>query len=162
MERILDALETLMITSRDVANYFLTKTDEEAGDLISNLKLQKLVYYAQGFHLAMFDKRPLFNEPIQAWTHGPVVESLYHTFKAYGGGPIPRPADFNSEVFNPETRELLDDIYKVYGQYSAWKLRNLTHDDPPYQEGLRNPGAIISKNSLYDYFRTQLVGVEQA
>lgn len=151
-----------MNTSFEVANYFLTKTDEEAGDLISNMKLQKLVYYAQGFHIAMFNKRPLFNEPLKAWTHGPVVESLYHAFKAYGGGPIPRPADFSSEVLSFEVRELLDDIYKVYGQYSAWKLRNLTHDEPPYQEGLRDSGAIISIESLYKYFQTQLVSVEQA
>ncbi|OQY42717.1 MAG: hypothetical protein B6240_13665 [Desulfobacteraceae bacterium 4572_87] len=53
--------------------------DEEAGDLISNLKLQKLVYYAQGFYLALYDE-PLFNEPIEAWTHGPVIRELYRSY----------------------------------------------------------------------------------
>ena len=114
----------------DVANYFLAQTDEEAGDLISNLKLQKLVYYAQGFHVAMFNMKPLFNEPLEAWTHGPVVVSLYHAYKSFGSGPIPRPKDFDPDVLTSEIRELLDEVYKVYGQYSAWKLRNLTHEEP--------------------------------
>ncbi len=48
-----------MATARDVANYFLSKSDDDAGDMFSNLKIQKLVYYAQGFNLAVFD-RPLF------------------------------------------------------------------------------------------------------
>ena len=53
-----------MITVFDVADYFLNRADkEEDGDIITNLKLQKLVYYAQGFHLAMFGK-PFFENPI--------------------------------------------------------------------------------------------------
>lgn len=61
-----------MLNCFDVAKYFLAQQDETAGDLISNLKLQKLIYYAQGFHLAISD-RPLFPEPIKAWIHGPAV-----------------------------------------------------------------------------------------
>jgi uncharacterized phage-associated protein len=108
----------------------------------------------------MFDRKPLFNEPLEAWTHGPVVASLYHAYKRFGSGAIPRPKDFDPDVLTSEIRELLDEVYKVYGQYSAWKLRNLTHDEPPYQEGLKSPGAIISLDSLYRYFKTQLVSVE--
>ncbi|WP_208932366.1 Panacea domain-containing protein [[Haemophilus] ducreyi] len=59
-------------------NYFLSQCNsEENGDLISNLKIQKLVYYAQGFSLAINNK-PLFSEKIQAWTHGPVTPELYN------------------------------------------------------------------------------------
>ena len=50
-----------MLTCFDVAEYFLAKTDEDAGDAISNLKLQKLVYYAQGCCLAMYG-RPLLKK----------------------------------------------------------------------------------------------------
>ena len=64
------------------AKYFLAQASEDAGDLISNLKLQKLVYYAQGFHLALYDE-PLFLEAIEAWTHGPVVPDLYRHYKKY-------------------------------------------------------------------------------
>jgi uncharacterized phage-associated protein len=74
----------------DVANYFLSKADPEAGDVISNLKLQKLLYYAQGFHLAIYGER-LFIEQIKAWKHGPVVPDIYHHFKKHGEFGLPRP-----------------------------------------------------------------------
>ena len=76
----------------DIANYFIWRanSDEEFGDNITNLKLQKLVYYAQGFHLAWYDK-PLFHEPIDAWTHGPVVRTLYAQYQSRGANPLPTP-----------------------------------------------------------------------
>ncbi|MGA8142178.1 MAG: type II toxin-antitoxin system antitoxin SocA domain-containing protein, partial [Desulfobaccales bacterium] len=77
-----------MISCVDVAKYFLSLTDEESGELISNLKLQKLVYYAQGFHLVFYDT-PLFSERIEAWTYGPVVPDLYHEYKSHGPCSIP-------------------------------------------------------------------------
>ena len=61
------------VTAFDVANYFLSIPEYED---LTNLKLQKLVYYAQGIHLAIYGK-PLFNEAIKAWEHGPVVPELY-------------------------------------------------------------------------------------
>src|SRR5260364_350033 len=84
--------EAAMVSVFDVANYFLTLVEEEVGDALSNLKLQKLVYYAQGFHLALFS-RPLFENAIEAWTHGPVIPGLYHAYKQYGAGALPRPVD---------------------------------------------------------------------
>ena len=112
-----------MLTCFDVAKYFLSLcNDEESGDLISNLKIQKLVYYAQGFSLAINNK-PLFKEKIQAWTHGPVVPQLYNKYKDYGSGALPTTnLDIDFDKFSDEDKELLDDVYDVYGQFSAWKL----------------------------------------
>ena len=71
-----------------VAAYFLNKANsDDVGDLISNLKLQKLVCYAQGFALAIFE-RALYDDTIEAWQHGPVVLGLYHRFKTFGSGAI--------------------------------------------------------------------------
>lgn len=62
-----------MLTANDIAKYFLAlSNNEESGELISNLKLQKLLHYAQGFYLALYDQ-PLFHEPIEAWAHGAVI-----------------------------------------------------------------------------------------
>lgn len=143
-----------MISCRDVAKYFLTlnANDEEVGELISNLKLQKLVYYAQGFHLAIMDE-PLFDSSIEAWAHGPVVPSLYHDYKEYGAGAIPAPIGFDLESIDKETRDLLDEVYNVFGQFSAWKLRNMTHEEPPWKEAFEGSG-IISKTSMKKYFLT--------
>lgn len=145
-----------MANAKDVAEYFLTSVDEDAGDSLSNLKVQKLCYYSQGYHLAMFGK-PLFCEPIEAWEHGPVVPSLYREYKQYKASAIPRPQDFDPESLDPETRSLLDEVYSVYGQYSATKLRNMTHAEPPWRDAYAKfPSCTISHESMAEYFSTLL------
>lgn len=143
-----------MLSALNVAEYFLTCVHPEDDEAMSNLKLQKLVYYAQGFHLAIHGE-PLFEEEIEAWTHGPVVPELYHHYKQYGGGAIPWPEDFDSAKFGEETLELLDEVYQVMGQFSAWKLRCLTHEEPPWT--CTAQGDVISLKLMEDYFKTQLV-----
>jgi uncharacterized phage-associated protein len=143
-----------MVSCFDVANFFLAQADEDAGDLISNLKLQKLVYYAQGFHLAMFDQ-PLFPEEIQAWVHGPVIPELYQKYKEYGPNPLPPPVSLELERFSPEVIELLNDVQQVYGQFSAWKLRSMTYEEPPWSN--TETGQSISYEKMKEYFKTLLV-----
>jgi len=145
---------TTLLTANDVANYFLVHVDEDSGDNISNLKLQKLVYYAQGFHLALFNRR-LFRDRIEAWEHGPVVPSLYQKYKKYGAGAIPPPKrGINFAKFNKPVRALLKEVDEVFGQYSAWKLRNLTHEEPPWQKA--HPNGTISPATMKAYFKTLL------
>ncbi len=145
-----------MLTCFDVADYLLAQTDESSGDLISNLKLQKLVYYAQGVHLAVFD-RPLFAEPIEAWTHGPVVPVLYRRYKDSGSGPISPPTDVDFTKFDVDAREILDEVYSVYGQFSAWKLREMTHSEKPWVEAnLNTRSNVITHEALAAFFKTQL------
>jgi uncharacterized phage-associated protein len=138
------------MTAREVADYFLALQDEDAGDSISNLKLQKLLYYAQGVHLAMYG-RPLFPEAIYAWKHGPVVPEIYHFFKEYGAKPIPRP-DLDFSRYDSEMQEFLTEIWNVFGQFSAWKLRNMTHEESPYKEAEEWAGE-ISHESMKEYFK---------
>lgn len=146
-----------MLSCIDVANYFLTQTDtEDAGDLISNLKLQKLLYYAQGFHLSLYGGEPLFGERIMAWTHGPVVREAYHYYKQYGSGPIPVPDEIDAALYNERTADFLDEIYRIFGQFSAWKLRNMTHEEPPWKDAAPYSGE-ITHDALIEYFTTQLV-----
>ncbi|MEO0432273.1 MAG: type II toxin-antitoxin system antitoxin SocA domain-containing protein [Cyanobacteria bacterium J06656_5] len=142
-----------MFSAIDIAHYFLCLPDENAGDLISNLKLQKLLYYAQGFNLALYSSR-LFQEDIRAWEHGPVVPDAYHAFKEFGANAIPAPEAMDFNIFEPETVELLDEVYAVYGQFSAWKLRNMTHGESPWKETPINE--IISTQKMQEYFETQL------
>lgn len=143
-----------MLSARKVAEYFLAKADESVGDGISNLKLQKLVYYAQGFHLALLGA-PLFAERIEAWEHGPVVPELYHLYKGHGSGNIPAPTAFDPDDYDRAEAELLDEVYDVFGQYSAWKLRNMTHEDRPWIDAYQNGdrGRVISHGALRDYFK---------
>ncbi len=96
------------LTAQDVAKYFLAQIDDESGDTISHLKLQKLVYYAQGYHLALTGK-PLFRDIIRAWAHGPVVRSVYNSYSKYGSKAIPRPKRVDFSRYSPEQRGLLDE-----------------------------------------------------
>ena len=142
----------------DVAKYFLAQSSEDAGDLISNLKLQKLVYYAQGFSLALHDE-PLFAESIEAWMHGPVVRELYLEYKTCGAAAIPAPADFDPNIFSKKELQLLSDVYSVYGQYSAWKLRELTHSEAPWKDNY-SEGFVSQEIPLQEmktFFRENLV-----
>lgn len=146
-------MSSCKLSCHDVAQYFLAQMDEDAGDLISNLKLQKLVYYAQGFALALHG-RPLFPERIEAWTHGPVVPELYHEYRGYGPGPIPHPGEADFSIYDAQTRELLDEIYAVYGQFSAWKLRDMTRSEPPWRD--TPSGQEIQRDDLIRYFETRV------
>jgi uncharacterized phage-associated protein len=150
-----------MLTAQQVADYFLTLVDEEAGDSLSNLKLQKLVYYAQGFSLALTGK-PLFDETIEAWQHGPVVPSLYRSLRRHGSEPVPVPVNgICREDYPEDVRELLDEVYSVYGQFSASKLRNMTHQDPPWIEAMAlGAPHTISRQTMKDYFPALVNGEE--
>jgi uncharacterized phage-associated protein len=147
-----------MLTCFDVAKYFLAQASEDAGDLISNLKLQKLVYYAQGFQLALYGT-PLFPEPIEAWTNGPVVPVLYEYYQKYGAGAIPYPYDVDFDLYDEKTRSLLDEVYRVFGQFSAWKLRNMTQAEYPWKLAAHTSSE-ISQQSMKEYFKTQIESEE--
>lgn len=139
----------------DVARVFLKLSKPEYGDVLTNLKLQKLVYYVQGFHLALYSK-PLFDEPIVHWEHGPVVEDLYHTLKRYSSKPVPVDSDFNpADIFTKEQLALIADVNKVYGQFSAWKLRDMTHSESPWLSTTSSQE--ISHKALTEHFKTLLV-----
>lgn len=120
-------------SASDVARYFLAKQDADAGDTISNLKLQKLCYYAQGLSVAARGE-PLFAERMEAWLHGPVVPQLYREYRDYGSGAIPPVTDLDLEAFDRADRMLLDDVHAYYGQFSGWRLRQMTHDEAPWKE----------------------------
>ena len=150
-----------MPTCFDVANFFLASQDEEAGDTISNLKLQKLCYYAQGFTAAITGQ-PLFPEKIQAWAHGPVIPDLYHKYKRFQASAIPKPETSFADIrgmFSAEQLEILDEVNAVYGQFSAWKLRDMTHNEKPWQDafdGDKFSTREIPLSSMAAFFKTQL------
>lgn len=135
-----------------IAEYFLFKaqTDEE---LLSNLKLQKLVYYAQGLHLAL-EGTSLFDEDIEAWEYGPVVPRLYHTYKRHGSGAIPSPKSFNPEDIDLKTRDFLDEVYSVFGQYTALRLMDFTHEDQCWLDAY--PNGIITHEAMQKDLRKYL------
>ncbi len=138
-----------MKSAIEIANAILKMSEPEVGDTITNLKLQKLLYYVQGFHLAIYDK-PLFKENILAWEHGPVVKEVYHNFSSCGATAIDVPSD--SVKLTENEQNLIIDVWKVYGQFSAWKLRDMTHHEIPWKVTEKNK--IIKHETLKVFFKT--------
>jgi uncharacterized phage-associated protein len=159
-----------------IANEFI-RLAEEANRPITPMKLQKLVYFAHGWYLALTGK-PLINEPIQAWKFGPVIRSLYHALKAYGNSPITGHVRNNTdstfsfgdpeisfvdhgtnERENEQVKELVKRIWELYGSFSAIQLSNLTHDpQSPWSttaDKHRRRAVPIDENKIRDYFLTQ-------
>lgn len=139
--------------ANDIAKYFVSLVDEDTGDSISNLKLQKLLYYAQGANLAVYDA-PLFPEAIKAWAHGPVVPQVYHDYKRYGAGPIPVEG-IDIEQYPLKIREILDEVNSVYGQFTAAKLSAMTHQEPPWRDTPQNE--TITHEKMKEFFKTLVI-----
>lgn len=142
----------------DIANWILKynrnlrEISNEDTDEISNLKLQKLLYYAQGAYLAMRGEK-LFDDEIVAWTHGPVIEEMYNKYKKYGASGI---TEFDEDVeLDNETLDVIVAMYDVFGKYSAWGLRNLTHKETPWKETKR--GEVIDTYKIKKYFEENYI-----
>jgi uncharacterized phage-associated protein len=118
-----------MYTALEIADWFRGAVDRPAGDSVTHLKLQKLVYYAQAWSLALLG-RPLFSEDLRAWAHGPVALSVWREFKEHGWEALPAPDEMPQ--FDEETTELLRDVLRSYGEHSAKKLEDLTHAEEPW------------------------------
>lgn len=144
-----------------VAEWFLWKSETD-GRSITNLKVQKLVYYAQAWHLALVIE-PLFQDEIEAWVHGPVVPDLYFKYRSYGWNPIATiPADSPFTDAEADIVDHLEDVWSVYGGYDARYLEALTHKEPPWQiarEGIDDrdrSSAVITHESMRQYYQSVL------
>ncbi len=146
-------------TARKAADYIIAVA-HEAGDPISNLKLQKLLYYAQGWHLALKGE-PLFDERIEAWVHGPVVPPVYGEFKGWAWKPIDYDPGQPAAIGLPNhVTAHLDEVMEVYGGMNALDLERLTHSEPPWlnARGTLAPDepctTIIRHEDMKAYFRS--------
>jgi len=110
----------------DVAEFFIRIANQSEDDQMTNMKLNKLLYYAQGAFLARTGK-PLFENQIEAWPLGPVVTDIYHKYKVCGKNPISSDEDVNHAAFTEEEFETLLDVMREYGKYTGSTLVSLSH-----------------------------------
>jgi len=160
-----------------IANYFLDLADRD-GKGLDPMKIQKLVYFGHGWHLALRDA-PLIKERIEAWEYGPVIPPLYGQFKKFGNGRITeralkvefeglkvsyKVATINTqadEAANADTKALLERIWEVYGALSGIQLSNLTHaEGSPWALTMaQNPGQrhlVIDDDLIKEDFKKRL------
>ena len=135
---------------------FLAQEDEaNGGERLTNLKLQKLLYYQQGYHLAAFGT-PLFDENVESWMYGPVVPEVYDEYSCFKAQTLPL-EEQKPITLKDEEEELFVQVYNAYRDFSAIGLMNRTHQEKPWQDAVpHDKGTVISKNSMMSYFKTQL------
>ncbi|MXF07407.1 Panacea domain-containing protein [Escherichia coli] len=148
----------MAVTNLSSAADYLLCFAREHGDVMTPLKLQKLVFYADAWYMALNDDRELIPNQFEAWVCGPVIRELYNRFADYKWRVI------DEEIKRPELPEdvvnHLDETYKVFGGFSAYELEQLTHQEKPWllaREGVpegepcRN---LIDKKVTADFYRS--------
>jgi uncharacterized phage-associated protein len=120
---------------RAIANYMLEVAASE-GIRLTNLQLQKIVFFAHGTYLSLFNA-PLVLNRFEAWEHGPVIPELYHALKQYGDRPITSAVnryDLESQSYVLVTAEItvsdrqhIAETLKFYGRMNPWELVRLSH-----------------------------------
>lgn len=145
-----------MITAYDVAKYFIFKANQ-VGSFLSNLKLQKLVYYAQAWYLANY-KKPLFAEKFEAWIHGPVQPELYRKFKSFKWLPIDLEVNEVPASITKDITDFLDEVAEAYFKYDGLELEIMTHNELPWQEARKGispyefSNEIISEETMQIFY----------
>ncbi|OJW17728.1 MAG: hypothetical protein BGO49_02965 [Planctomycetales bacterium 71-10] len=126
-----------MMNVHDACDYIIVKATE-GGVGLNHLKLQKLAYYAQAWHLAFYD-RPLFDAEFQAWIHGPVCRPIYDRFAVDDGKSIYSRIDetdvrdgFDPDSMPKDELDHIDGVLEVYAGFSGSQLEDMTHQEDPW------------------------------
>jgi len=158
-----------MFDVRKVANAVLDRSDVR-GYAITNMALNKLVYFTHGWHLALYDQ-PLVDSRFEAWQYGPVHPQLYKQFKAFGDRPIEGRAlrvdlatGDNVPVgyeFNAKVSAHIEKIVDFYGEMSAARLSTLSHEpgapwDLVWSAAGSTPGMVLQDTITSEYYKSKL------
>jgi len=153
---------------RAVANYLLDQADLR-GILISNMALNKILYFSQGWYLST-QKKPLFLQEFEAWKNGPVSPVIYQQFKEWGAGAIKsraksidlaaggmRTAKYS---LSEAEREHLDKMLEFYGHKSAALLSHMSHEEGAPWDMVRKSdahlGMKIPNSAIQEFFDSKL------
>lgn len=160
----------------NVASYFV-KASFDDRIKISHIKLQKLLYFAQGIYLANTDGKPLFKDKIYAWEFGPVVKTVYRSkYRFFGNNkidPLTAPMIIGLHRIHQwqkldfEIQDFLFSVWNLFKKYQAFELVELTHapNSPWYdifikyeRKGQKIPrDTEISTRAMTDYFKSFLI-----
>lgn len=139
-----------MHTALEMAKYVINKCISLERP-VSNLQLQKILYYIQGEYMKSMQGQELFEDDIYAWQYGPVVPDVYYTFNVYSSSSITFKQD---EIeLTAEERKIIDPVINSKSNLSAWQLVRDTHSEDPWKESYTdNSKNVIGKDSLRRWF----------
>lgn len=129
------------------------------GDLITNLKLQRILYYVQAWYLALHDKN-LFNDEFEAWAHGPVQPVVFAKFAPYEHGPLSHAGD-RWKIPKAISRHI-EDVMEVYGSMSSHELQRRAQHEDPFREARSGLSpdelstAVISQESMRRFYQAMM------
>ena len=127
-----------MVAYQLIANYFMVRAYEDGIESdLTNLKIQKLLYYAQSLYLALYDE-PLFEDEIQAWRYGPVCPAAYRYYSEFEAKQLPIPERTGLANLSEETQAVLEEVWDYFGGYHAYRLSGMTHSEFPWQKARQN------------------------
>ena len=137
----------------DIARYIIERCNRQERS-ISNLKLQKILYFVQAEFLVSTG-HPCFDEDFEAWSFGPVIPKVYHRYKVYGAGSIPV-SEYKTQnlLITQSDQEIMNRMIDECSKYSATLLVNVTHRQAPWRQAYKKNGRnnIITKISIKKYF----------
>jgi uncharacterized phage-associated protein len=135
-----------------IARYIINKCNENHSS-ISNLKLQKILYFVQAEFLVEKGEA-CFSEDIHAWDFGPVVPDVYQKYKVYGTANIPSVNKAAERTgISEDDRKIIDDMIKECSKYSAAELAEITRKQSPWKQAYSNrPNVIIPCAKIKDFF----------
>jgi len=146
-----------MYDARQIANWFVQKFKDE-GQLLTIMKLLKLVYLAHGWHLGATGKSLIKNR-IEAWQYGPVIPDVYYAFRNQGivlGGEC---KFFDADIDNEYAKIILNFVCDNYGAMSAEELSELTHEQgSPWDISISARGRFtpITNDSIFHYYHHKM------
>jgi uncharacterized phage-associated protein len=138
-----------MLDCLDAARYFIIKAyDAGIAAQMTNMKVQKLLYYAQSIHLALY-REPLFSNEIQAWRYGPVCPPAYQFYREFEGGQLPIPSLDSMTKIDSALRQVLDEVWEYFGGYHAYRLSDMSYLEFPWKKARQGlPSEAASNNPI--------------
>ena len=139
---------------QDVAVYILDRLG-----VLSAMKLQKLCYFAYGYHLA-WEERQLFPERFEAWANGPVCPPLYRMHAGRFELHVGEIKGSDDGHLDPGERESIDLVLEAYGRFTAHQLSAMTHSEGPWVAARRRAGVAplersneeLSDEEIFEFF----------
>lgn len=150
-----------MIDPLEVAKYFIMRAYEDGREAqITNMKIQKLLYYSQCLYLALNDE-PLFADEIQAWRYGPVCPPAYKFYSKFEAEQLPIPNQESITNIPSEVKEVLEETWQYFGEYHAYYLSNLTHLEFPWKKARKGLDSYASSTEPILLEDMRLLGEEK-
>ncbi|NWN45674.1 Panacea domain-containing protein [Candidatus Phytoplasma pruni] len=143
----------------DVASYIVEYAKKNKITDLTNMKLQKLVYYSHAQYLIENNYNPLIDNPIEAWPYGPVIPDLYFYCRQFKYDPVESIEYENKKKLNENHIKVIDNVLNAYSSWTAKQLSEKTHSETPWQKAFQDDRDysqnVITNQAIYSFYFKQ-------